>query len=296
MPSLAVDRLGDMALGYSVSSSSLNPGIRYAGRLVGDPASTLGQGETTLASGGGSQTYTNRWGDYATMTLDPDGCTFWFTSEIYNADGSDWHTRIGSFAYPSCTGGGGATAPADPTSLAATATSSTSVNLTWADNANNETGYTGERSTDGITYASLATLSANAGSYVDSSAVPSTSYWYRVKATNGTASSGYATTGPVTTPPAPLTPAAPTSLAAKAVSRSSINLGWTDNANNETAFKIERSTNSSAFTQIATVGANATSYSDTGLARNTTYSYRVRATNAAGDSAYSNTATARTKR
>jgi hypothetical protein len=68
-------------------------------------------------------------------------------------------------------------------------------------------------------------------------------------------------------------------------------LSWTDNSNNETEFKIERSTDAGVtFTEIATVGANVTTYADTGLTPLTTYSYRVRASNSAGNSAYSNTA------
>jgi C1A family cysteine protease len=93
---------------------------------------------------------------------------------------------------------------------------------------------------------------------------------------------------------APTPPAAPTNLAAAAVSHSQINLTWTDNATDETGFKIERCTGAgcSAFAQIDTVGANVTGYSNTGLAAATSYSYRVRATNGGGDSGYSNTATA----
>jgi hypothetical protein len=110
MPSLAVDRAGDMALGYSVSSSTLFPAIRYAGRVVGDPANTLGQSETSLIEGSGSQfgncggSACTRWGDYSAMTLDPDGCTFWYANEYYSVLGLDDHTRIGSFALPGCTG------------------------------------------------------------------------------------------------------------------------------------------------------------------------------------------------
>jgi hypothetical protein len=96
---------------------------------------------------------------------------------------------------------------------------------------------------------------------------------------------------------APSPPAAPTGLTATAVSRSQINLRWTDNAGNEGGFQIERSTSAtSGFTQIRTVGANATTYQDTGLASNRRYYYRVRAYNASGNSAYSNTANARTQR
>jgi hypothetical protein len=104
MPSLSVDKQGNMAVGYSVSSSSMFPAIRYAGRLVSDPLGQISQGEASLVEGTGSQSggY-NRWGDYASMTIDPkDGCTFWFTTEYYLTTGSNWQTRIGSFKFPGC--------------------------------------------------------------------------------------------------------------------------------------------------------------------------------------------------
>ncbi len=94
----------------------------------------------------------------------------------------------------------------------------------------------------------------------------------------------------------PTLPAAPTGLTATPISASQVNLAWSDNSTNETGFHIERSTNGTSFTQIATVGAGVKTYSNTGLARNTLYYYRVNAFNAAGNSAYSNTANARTKR
>ena len=108
MPSLAVDRLGDMAMGYSASSSTLFPSIRYAGRLAGDPLNNLGQGEATMFAGTGSQTTIARWGDYTSMSVDPvDDCTFWYVGEYLATSGSNWQTRIGSFKFPGCTAGGG---------------------------------------------------------------------------------------------------------------------------------------------------------------------------------------------
>jgi hypothetical protein len=97
-----------------------------------------------------------------------------------------------------------------------------------------------------------------------------------------------------TAPPPTPAPAVPGSLSATAVSRSQINLAWTDNANNEDGFHIERSTDNVTFAQVASVGANTTTYANTGLRRNTTYYYRVRAYNGGGNSAYSNIASATT--
>jgi hypothetical protein len=104
MPSLAVDKFGNMAIGYSVSSSTMYPAIRYAGRLVTDALGTLGQTEQTLIAGTGSQKggY-NRWGDYSSMSVDPvNDCTFWYTTEYYETVSNNWQTRIGSFQLPGC--------------------------------------------------------------------------------------------------------------------------------------------------------------------------------------------------
>jgi predicted MPP superfamily phosphohydrolase len=124
--------------------------------------------------------------------------------------------------------------------------------------------------------------------------VPAGSYVLTAKAVdNGGATATSAAVGITIVSTAP---AAPSALVATAVSSSQITLTWTDNANNESGFKIERSTNGVTYTQIATVGANVTTYADTGLARNKTYRYRVRATGTGGDSAYTNVATAKTLR
>src|SRR5207244_12265364 len=103
------------------SSSSINPQIRYAGRLATDPANTLPQAEVTLFAGTGSQTGTNgRWGDYSDMTIDPvDDCTFWYTQEYYPTTTSfNWRTRIGSFKFPGCGGAPPPTPTPTPTPAA----------------------------------------------------------------------------------------------------------------------------------------------------------------------------------
>lgn len=103
MPSVAINKNGDMAIGYNTSSTGQFPALVYAGRLAGDAVNTISLTETTLVAGGGTQTGTSRWGDYATMTLDPNGCTFWTIGEYYQATGTNWNTRIGAFTFDGCT-------------------------------------------------------------------------------------------------------------------------------------------------------------------------------------------------
>jgi hypothetical protein len=105
MGSLAVDKQGNMAVGYSVSSTTVKPSIRYAGRLVTDPLGTLPQGEASIIAGTGVQLNgVGRWGDYSKMTVDPvDDCTFWYTNEYYQVNSDrNWQTYIGSFKFPGC--------------------------------------------------------------------------------------------------------------------------------------------------------------------------------------------------
>ena len=109
MGSMAQDSQGNMALGYSVSNATdTYPSIRYVGRLAGDAAGTLPQGEAEIIAGSGSQTGTGaRWGDYSMMSVDPvDDCTFWYTQEYYETTSpTGWQTRIASFKFPGCTAG-----------------------------------------------------------------------------------------------------------------------------------------------------------------------------------------------
>ena len=111
MGSLAVDKLGDMALGYSAANATTNPDIRYAGRFANDASNALPQTETALlpsivrgAQTGNCGGACTRWGDYSAMTIDPNGCDFWFTTEYYGTNGLNWQTRILSMRLnPACT-------------------------------------------------------------------------------------------------------------------------------------------------------------------------------------------------
>ncbi len=114
MGSAAMDHEGNLAVGYSVSSTTVFPSIRYAGRFAGDPPGGLFQGEASIQVGAGVQTNTgSRWGDYSSLNVDPtDDCTFWYTQEYYattdttpgNAPfGANWQTRVASFKVnPTC--------------------------------------------------------------------------------------------------------------------------------------------------------------------------------------------------
>lgn len=103
MGSVAMDRSGDMALGYSVSSTSSAPAIAYTGRLASDPAGEMTEPETRLTNAS-TGTPDQRWGDYSSMMLDPtDGCTFWYAQEYYGSDGYHlWSTHIGAFKFSTC--------------------------------------------------------------------------------------------------------------------------------------------------------------------------------------------------
>ncbi len=104
MGSIAMDKVGDIAVGYSASSASFFPSIRYTGRV---PTDALGQMQTEniIQNGSGSQLPNlARWGDYSSISVDPvDDCTFWYTTEYLKSSGTfNWSTRIASFKFPGC--------------------------------------------------------------------------------------------------------------------------------------------------------------------------------------------------
>ncbi|MFZ0544170.1 MAG: hypothetical protein WAM60_01945 [Candidatus Promineifilaceae bacterium] len=105
MGSIAMDGAGNIGLGFSISSDTIYPSIRYTGRLVTDPLGTMGQGEEEIIAGTGVQQHTAaRWGDYSAMSVDPvDDCTFWYVNEYIQTTGSaPWQTHVGAFTFPNC--------------------------------------------------------------------------------------------------------------------------------------------------------------------------------------------------
>lgn len=191
------------------------------------------------------------------------------------------------------------TIPTAPTLLTAKAVSASEIDLGWQDNSNNETGFKVLRSTDGTHFSLVTTTLPGATSFNDTGLASGTKYFYEVIATNSAGDSSPTNIASDTTSSSGVTtPAAPGSLNASAASATEIDLTWQDNSNNETGFKVDRATNAN-FTQnltlLTTTQAGVTSFADTGLSPSSTYFYRVRATNSAGDSTNSNTAVATTQ-
>jgi len=211
------------------------------------------------------------------------GTQYFYRVRAFNAGGNSAFSNEANATTP--------TFIAAPGNLTATAVSGSQINLAWTDNASNETGFKIERKTpqSGGTYAEIASLAANITGYSNLGLISGTSYFYRVRAFNAGGHSAYSNEAEATT--LSNLPAAPNNLTATAVSTSQINLAWTDNASSETGFKVERKMGASGtYAEIASLGANITAYSNTGLTNATQYFYRVRAFNANGHSAYSNEA------
>ena len=239
---------------------------------------------------------------YYYVEQSPNGSTGWTqigsasgsTAASYTATGpfagsTTYYFRVRDYAY---TGGysGYATTlattqafPNQPTLNSATAQSDTSVALAWSDVAG-ESGFLVERSTNnGSTWATAGTVAAGVTTFTDTGLIESTSYTYRVTATNAAGSSASSATRAVST-----LPSAPSGLAATAASPTQINLSWTNHSSSAYYYYVEQSPDGVNWTQVGSVyGTTATSYTATGpFNGSTTYSFRVRASSSAGYSAY----------
>jgi fibronectin type 3 domain-containing protein len=177
-------------------------------------------------------------------------------------------------------------APGAPTGLGAAVPNPYQIDLTWADTATNEIGFRIERSVGLGTFEAFMTVPANSVAFSDTSVVPGLTYSYQVLAFNTAGSSAFSNSVTVALPVA--VPKAPTQLNATASGPYQVNLTWNDTANNETNFRVERAEGAGSFTTIATLGPDATAYSDTTVSPLTVYTYRVFAYNPQGDSTASN--------
>ncbi|UTW46520.1 hypothetical protein KFE80_06510 [bacterium SCSIO 12696] len=176
--------------------------------------------------------------------------------------------------------------PLAPSRLSATLGASSNVDLSWADNSDNESGFRVERRIGSGSFSVLTTVAANSVRFSDTTAEAGTDYGYRVIAINSGGDSVPTTEATISVPE--LLPAAPSGLSASLGSGNNVALSWVDNSNNEDNFRIERRVGTGAFSTLATVAANTTAFTDTSTAQNTSYSYRVVSLNSAGDSAASN--------
>ncbi|MBI2441927.1 MAG: hypothetical protein HYV35_11230 [Lentisphaerae bacterium] len=300
MGSAALDGQGNFAIGYSCSSTSLYPSIRYAGRRASAPTGSLAQGETTMYAGSGSQTYSAapRWGDYTALVVDPsDDLTFWYVNEYYPTTASSaWHTRIGSFRFSTNVGIIGIS----PSTLSYSATYG-GTNPAAQTFVLTNSGGTAFSFTNTITYGAgvsgWLTLSAVAGSVAGRSSLTITASVASASLSVGT----YVATNAVTAANAENSPqtlvvtltvseavGTPTGVSASdGTVTGKVQVTWSA-VTNATGYSVWRSgANNTNSATLLSGGITATVYDDTAAVAGETYYYWVKATNAAGSSAFS---------
>lgn len=187
------------------------------------------------------------------------------------------------------------TPPAAPSSLQASARSDVEIDLSWKDNSDDEAGFEIVRRIGNGPFARIALVPANTTSYADRRgrtlavvrrASPKTTYTYAVRAFGTAGVSEWSNTASGAMLPAP--PLPPTGLSVQMVSATQLKLSWADNSTDETGFEIERRDSKSGWTRIASLPAKSTTYVNTGLKPDSSYTYRVRAVNSGGPSGWSN--------
>ncbi|MDR4948298.1 fibronectin type III domain-containing protein [Neobacillus cucumis] len=188
-----------------------------------------------------------------------------------------------------------AVAPAAPSNLTASVQSGPSVRLSWTDQSLNETGFTIERSNDGVNFTVIGTRGVNSGSgttvtYSDTTVQAGKKYYYRVNAVNGNTPSSYSNTVNVTISNVPTAPTGISATATSGTTTDTIRVSWTAPAGTINSYDVQFSTDSSFATNVSTynTGSNWTTYSRTGFLKKKTYYVRVRAVNQIGNSTWSN--------
>ena len=243
---------------------------------------------TLVAQVGANSRSYNEWGLSGNIT-------YRYRVSAYNSGGDSPHSNEAAATTPPAP-----PPPAAPSNLTATAVSMSQIDLAWSDNSGDEYTFYVERCQDVgapcTDFQVVAWMNADATTYSDYWLQSGTTYRYRVSAVNVGGQSEYSNeaAGRTFDPPPP--PAAPSELTATAVSISQINLAWIDNAGGQAGFYVEQcvGVGCTSFMQIAQLSSGVTTFSNSGLSSNKTYRYRVRAFNAYGISAYSNTAEATT--
>jgi hypothetical protein len=170
----------------------------------------------------------------------------------------------------------------DITGFSATAASNTTISLSWTDTSNNEDGFKIARSTDGINYTDIDTLSSGTTTYTDTGLTFNTTYHYQVRSFNTSGDSNTATDSATTTNSL----SAPSNLTAVPTSNTAISLSWTDTSNNEDGFTLQRATGNGAYAALADLAANTTSFSDSNLTPNYAYHYQIRGYNSDATSSF----------
>jgi len=294
MASAAMDGEGNIALGYSATSSTVFPSLWYTGRLASDPLGQMTQGEGSIVDGGGSQTGSQRWGDYTSLNIDPvDDCTFWYVNEYYvTSSSAGWQTRIGAFKFDECgTPGFYLSTIPSKQSICTADDAAFQVNVGSIALFNSPVSLT----TTGQPLGSTANFSSNPVMTLPGTTSLTISNTAAISAgiypidINGTATGAANKTKTITltvfdTIADQPTLTLPTDNAVNQVFRPDFT--WA--GNNSESYLFELATDS-AFTQIVeskTTTANATSISSD-LNSNSTYYWRVTATNACGDSVVS---------
>jgi hypothetical protein len=247
-------------------------------------------------AGSAADVFTHELGHTLGLGHSPDSAAIMFASAQppYQAVlGADDQAGICFLYGANCPGGGGGGAPTAPSNLAASALSSTQIQLSWNDNSSNETSFRVEMRTGANPFVEIGSVATNAIDANVTSLSPATTYDFRVRARNGSGDSAYTNVASATTLSAGSPPAAPSAFSAATGSSTSLLLQWQDNSNNETSFVIQRQSGFS-FVDFSSSPANTAAATLVGLTPNTSYTLRVVARNGAGDSAPSNVSTAST--